>query len=76
MTKEHFSNGDRVQVRQDIPDKPIMIISGIEREEPSPTGNSRGNLIGVKAFWFDSSKGYQEKVFNTKDLVAYDDSFI
>lgn len=69
--KIFFSPGQIVTVKQDIPNKPIMIVQRVER---SIMRNSNGKdiLKGVKCRWFDSNGGLQEAVFNTKDLILLD----
>lgn len=73
LIKEHFYPGDRVLLKQDIPNKPIMIVKGKEVRTilPGKDGNTPAisTLIGLKCFWFSSDGKYQEGIFNTKDLL-------
>lgn len=73
MIKEHYYPGDRVQLKQDIPNKPIMIVKGKEVRTILPSKDESLSaitvLIGLKCFWFSSDGKYQESIFNTKDLL-------
>ena len=66
--KVFFQTGDMVQMKQDIPNKPIMVVSRIER---SLMKNNEGKdyLRGVKCRWFSTDGKLQEAVFSTKDLI-------
>lgn len=70
-TNIYFNPGQVVQLKQDIPNKPKMIVVKKEtslfkhdskREERRPT------LIGIRCRWFTTTGAMQEAVFNTKDL--------
>lgn len=55
--------GDRVQVKHDIPNKPIMLVHRIERSI------IKNNILyGIKCRWFTKDGLLQEAVFSTKDL--------
>lgn len=66
--KIFFSPGDIVTIRQDIPNKPIMIvvkkISTLLKHE----GDKEGLLRGIRCRWFTKDGYIQEEIFNTKDL--------
>lgn len=66
--KIFFSPGDIVTLRQDIPNKPIMMVNRIER---NILKNKEGAelLRGIKCRWFTSDSNLQEAVFSTKDLI-------
>lgn len=66
--KVFFQPGDMVQMKQDIPNKPIMVVNRIER---SLMKNNEGKdyLRGVKCRWFSTDGKLQEAVFSTKDLL-------
>lgn len=66
--KIYFVPGDVVQIKQDIPNKPKMVVIRIER---SIMKNNEGKdyLRGVRCRWFSDSKELQEAVFSTKDLL-------
>ena len=66
--KIFFQPGDMVQMKQDIPNKPTMVVYRIER---SIMKNNEGKdyLRGVKCRWFSTDGKLQEAVFSTKDLI-------
>ena len=66
--KVFFQPGDMVQMKQDIPNKPVMVVNRIER---SIMKNNEGKdyLRGVKCRWFSTDGKLQEAVFSTKDLI-------
>ena len=69
--KIYFVPGQKVTLRQDIPNKPIMLVYRVERsiirnEDKNPL------LKGVKVRWFTENGFLQEAVFSTKDLILID----
>ena len=62
-----FMPGDLVTLRQELPNKPVMIVvrkeSTIFRDE-----NKSNNLKGIRCRWFTINNELQEAVWNTKDL--------
>lgn len=66
--KMMFFPGDLVTLRQDLPNKPIMVVvrkeSTIFRDE-----NKTNSLRGIRCRWFTTSNEIQEAVWNTKDLI-------
>jgi uncharacterized protein YodC (DUF2158 family) len=64
--KIFFTAGDVVQLRQDIPNKPKMVVHSIDKI--AATGE-RPMLFGITCFWFTTLGEYQKERFNTKDLV-------
>ena len=63
-----FLPGDVVTLKQDIPNKPIMLVI---RKETSILKNkiSEDNILkGIKCRWFTTDGQLQEAVWNTKDL--------
>lgn len=62
-----FLPGDVVTIRQDIPNKPVMVVvrkeSTIFRDE-----NKTNSLKGIRCRWFTGKGELQEAVWNTKDL--------
>lgn len=52
--------GDIVTIRQDVPNKPIMIV--VKKEQ------STNALNGIRCRWFTIDLKLQEAVWNTKDL--------
>lgn len=69
--KTMFLPGDLVTIRQDIPNKPIMIVvrkeSTIFKDE-----NKLNSLKGIRCRWFTNNNKLQEAVWNTKDLIKID----
>lgn len=70
--KIYFIPGQRVTLRQDIPNKPIMLVYRVER---SIIRNEEKNALlkGVKVRWFTENGFLQEAVFSTKDLILVDE---
>lgn len=66
--KIFFTPGDIVILKQDIPNKPKMIVYRVER---SIMRNNIGKdvLKGVKCRWFTENGFLQEAIFSTKDLI-------
>ena len=66
--KTMFFPGDLVTLRQELPNKPVMIVvrkeSTIFRDE-----NKNNNLKGIRCRWFTTKNELQEAVWNTKDLI-------
>lgn len=66
--KLYLKPGDVVQLRQDIPNKPLMVIdrkvTNIFKGE-----QDKSILKGMKCIWFTNSGEYQEAIFSTKDLI-------
>ena len=69
--KIYFVPGQKVTLRQDIPNKPIMLVYRVER---SIIRNEEKNTLlkGVKVRWFTDNGFLQEAVFSTKDLILVD----
>lgn len=69
--KTIFFPGDIVTIRQDIPNKPVMIVvrkeSTIFKDE-----NKLNSLKGIRCRWFTIDNKLQEAVWNTKDLIKID----
>lgn len=68
----YFNPGDVVQLKQDIPNKPIMLV--VKKETSlfkynKKEDDKRPILRGIRCRWFTSTGEMQESVFNTKDLV-------
>lgn len=69
--KTMFLPGDLVTIRQDIPNKPVMIVvrkeSTIFKDE-----NKLNSLKGIRCRWFTNNNELQEAIWNTKDLIKID----
>lgn len=64
-----FNPGDTVTLKQDIPNKPKMVVV---RKESSifkhDSKNAKPVLLGIRCRWFTNEGILQEAVFNTKDI--------
>ncbi len=68
--KIYFQPGDVVTIRQDIPNKPTMLVVQKEtRQFKDGLNRQEDFLIGIKCRWFTIEGQLQEAIFNTKDLV-------
>lgn len=70
-TNIYFNPGDIVQLKQDIPNKPIMIVVKKETslfKHDRKADDKRPILKGIRCRWFTTTGELQESVFNTKDL--------
>ncbi len=70
-TNIYFNPGDVVQLKQDIPNKPIMIVVKKETslfKHDRKVDDKRPILKGIRCRWFTTTGELQENVFNTKDL--------
>ena len=65
----YFMPGDMVTLRQDIPNKPIMLVVKKETSMFKNKNQEDNILRGIKCRWFTTSGQVQESVFNTKDLI-------
>lgn len=71
--KVYFNAGDIVQLKQDIPNKPTMIVvkkeTSLFKHDSKRLEDKRSILKGIRCRWFTSTGELQENVFNTKDLI-------
>lgn len=71
-TNIFFNPGDIVQLKQDIPYKPKMIVikkvTTIFKHDPKRNEDNKSTLRGIKCMWFTTEGLYQEGIFSTKDL--------
>ena len=65
--KIYFQPGDICIMKQDIPNKPKMVVIKIERSIIKNDG--KDYLRGVKCRWFTNDGHLQEAIFSTKDLI-------
>ena len=68
-TKQFYLPGDIVTLRQDIPNKPTMIV--VRKVTKTIRVNEMKNdfFQGILCKWFTTTGELQESVFNTKDLI-------
>lgn len=67
--KIFFLPGDIVTLRQDIPNKPTMIVIKKETYIFKNRDDKEPSLRGIKCRWFTTDGHLQEAVYNTKDLI-------
>ena len=69
--KVYFLPGMLVTLKQDIPNKPIMLVVKKETVIFKHNNNNDNDSIlkGIKCRWFTSNLELQEAIFNTKDLI-------
>ena len=67
--KVYFSPGQLVQLRQDLPNKPIMLVVRKENSIMKYNRENKDVLKGIKCRWFTKDGFLQEATFNTKDLI-------
>lgn len=66
--KIYFMPGDVVTLRQDIPNKPTMLV--IKKETSLFKSENKDNILkGIRCRWFTTNGEMQEALFNTKDLI-------
>ena len=65
--KVYFNAADIVQLKQDIPNKPLMIV--VKKETSLFKDDKKNILKGIRCRWFTSDGQLQETIWNTKDLV-------
>ena len=71
--KVFFMPGDIVTLKQDIPNKPIMLVvrkeTSIFKHDKEKIQNKKSILVGIRCRWFTSDGTLQEALFSTKDLI-------
>ena len=66
-----FFPGDLVTLRQDLPNKPVMVV--VRKESTIFRDDTKtNNLRGIRCRWFTTNNKLQEAVWNTKDLIKMD----
>jgi hypothetical protein len=67
--KKFFLPGDIVTIRQDIPNKPVMLVVK-KVTKTIKTEHIKGDFFqGILCRWFTTQGLLQEATFNTKDLL-------
>lgn len=65
-----YKPGDIVTLKQDIPNKPLMIVVKKETFLFKNSMEDKKNVLkGIRCRWFTTAGQLQETVWNTKDLV-------
>lgn len=71
--KVFLNPGDVVTLRQDIPNKPIMLVvrkeTSIFKHDKEKMQDKKSILVGIRCRWFTSDGTLQEALFSTKDLI-------
>ena len=71
--KIFFVPGEVVTIKQDILNKPLMVVKSIDkvtiRSKTTEHQSPRATLFGITCFWFSTQGVMQESRFNTKDLM-------
>lgn len=70
--KQFFLPGDVVSLRQDIPNKPTMIVVKKVTKTIKLGGEKNDFFQGILCRWFTDNGLLQEAIFNTKDLTKDD----
>lgn len=69
--KMMFFPGELVTLRQDLPNKPVMVV--VRKESTIFRDDAKTNsLKGIRCRWFTTTNELQEAVWNTKDLIKMD----
>ena len=74
MDDKIFLNpGEIVTLKQDIPNKPLMIVvrkeTSVFKHDNKRLSDKKPILIGIRCRWFTTTGELQEATFSTKDLV-------
>ena len=70
--KQFLNPGELVTLKQDIPNKPTMIVVKKETsvfKHQKKIDDKRPILIGIKCRWLTKNGELQEAIFSTKDLI-------
>lgn len=67
--KIYFLPGDVVTIKQDIPNKPTMLVVKKAKSTVLLSGTRSEYFQGILCRWFSTLGEIQEAVFNTKDLI-------
>lgn len=70
--KIYFLPGDLVTLKQELPNKPTMLV--VKKEtltfRPDKDKEEKEDFFkGIRCRWFTTTQELQESVFNTKDLI-------
>lgn len=66
--KTYLLPGDLVTIRQDIPNKPIMMV--VRKKTMTVKGDEIGKFLqGIVCRWFTTDGHMEENLFSTKDLI-------
>jgi len=69
LDKQFFLPGDIVTIRQDIPNKPTMLVVKKVTRSIKIDNVKNDYFQGILCRWFTTEGTLQESIFNTKDLL-------
>ena len=74
MEDKIFLNpGEIVTLKQDIPNKPLMIVvrkeTSVFKHDNKRLSDKKPILIGIRCRWFTTTGQLQEATFSTKELI-------
>lgn len=74
MEEKIFLNpGEIVTIKQDIPNKPVMMVvkkeTSVFKYDSKRLNDKKPILIGIRCRWFTTTGELQEATFSTKDLI-------
>ncbi len=74
MEEKIFLNpGEIVTLKQDIPNKPVMLVvkkeTSVFKHDSKRLNDKKPILIGIRCRWFTTTGELQEATFSTKDLI-------
>lgn len=74
MEEKIFLNpGEIVTLKQDIPNKPVMLVvkkeTSVFKHDNKRLNDKKPILIGIRCRWFTVTGELQEATFSTKDLI-------
>ena len=71
--KIFFFFGEIVTLKQDIPNKPVMLVvkkeTSVFKHDSKRLNDKKPILIGIRCRWFTTTGELQEATFSTKDLI-------
>lgn len=67
--KIYFMPGDVVTIKQDIPNRPTMLVIKVVTSLFKNKLDKKDILKGILCRWFTQDGYVQESIFNTKDLL-------
>ena len=69
----YFNPGEVVTLKQDIPNKPVMLVvkkeTSVFKHDSKRLNDKKPILIGIRCRWFTTTGELQEATFSTKDLI-------
>lgn len=66
--KIFFKPGDLVMLKQNLSNKPEMVVVRVERSIMKDT-EGKDYLRGIRCRWYSTDQKLQEAVYSTKDLI-------